>query len=799
MMDSKRVLVVAYLMLAGSIASSFDSQSPTNVAGHRRVSPPPTVPGGVYKPDAPLSDQSFYVHDLGHRCIDFGARDGWALSAPVYIYSCNGTVAQQVRVKEIEVSHDVELRVETLFCIGARGGQVVVGAPLELQHCNESPAQRFALDGDAILMGSQASGPVTRDFTIEPQNDYTPSRTPLVVGTREASDAEYFRFEAVDHSQSWPTTGFIKVSNEVWLDWALSLGWGTVIEIDDRQPLVLQGPFPKEIHAGVTVRGYRKYTYQGHEIRTCAAVPEVVGTFHIAEDRARFTGLRLRGPRTDPRCGRPDGREFDGPESQAIRIDPAATMRIWIDHLDIGYWNGSAVDVRAFSDTVTNQRCPVLPEGSNIQSPLRWCCAAAEFPREESVRAVANFIHHNHAYGVVTGTGGFVLDRANVFYGQRAHSVASDGVLSSGYHAYDNLVLITPTKPHDFDMHGTLHGDISSWYGGVSGDSFDIGWNTFVSTGHKNVFQRGTPCRCTMIHDSVFVQSESDAIETQSENLAKHLVFANTFSATPHPLADLAVADFDGDGVDDVFVGTGAAWYFSSGGQAEWRFLNRMPEHASSLLFGDFDGDGRADAIALHNGDIDVSWGGMSPWQTINATAWTMSDLAVGDIDGDGQADLFLATGAQWFYAPGARNWTPLHFSSYRTPDLRFGHFTHSGRTQVLRVSHGQWQTAELGLSWSNIGSAPASSTSGLVVGDFDGDGRDDVGRDNLGRWEYSSPGRTTGWTTLRQDSRLLTKEPVGRFDSDRKTDVILWNSQHFDYAPSGRNPVQRLSRQNMD
>jgi hypothetical protein len=709
------------------------------------------------------------------------------LGAPVFIYGCNGTVAQQVRVKEIDASHDVELRVQSLFCIGVRGGQVGGGEPLELQHCDDSPAQRFALDGDAILMGSQTSGPVTREFTIEPQNDYTPSRTPLVVGTREASDAEYFRFEAIDRSQTRPTTGFVRVSSEIWLDWAVTLGWGTVIEIDDRQPLVLQGPFPKEIPAGVTLRGYRKYTDQGPEIRTCAAVPEFA--FHIAQDHVRFTGLRLRGPRSDSRCGRPDGREFEGPESQAIRINPTDTMRIWIDHLDISYWNGSAVDVRAGSDSLANQSCPE---------------PALEYPRKESVRVVANFIHHNGwggccGYGVVTGSGAFVLNRANVMYNQRAHSIASDGVRSSGYHAYDNLVLITRTTPHDFDAHGSLQP--GHWEGGTSGDYFDIGWNTFLSTDHKNFMQRGTPCRFTAIHDNVFRQSKSAAIETKSEDLSKHVVFANTYNATPHPLSDLVVADFDGDGVDDVFVGTGAAWYFSSGGQAEWRFLNRMPEHASSLRFGDFDGDGRADVVALHGANIDVSWGGMSPWETINVTAWKISDLAVGDFDGDRYADLFLATGSQWFYAPGGRNWTPLHFSRYRTSELRFGDFKHTGRTQVLRVFKGQWQTAGLGMSWTNIGSAPASSTAGLVVADFDGDGFDDVGRNNspLGRWEYSSPGHTTFWTNLRKDSRPLASQPIGRFDGDRTADVILWNSLRFDYAPSGRDPVQRLSRQNMD
>ena len=45
--------------------------------------------------------------------------------ASVFIYGCNGSVAQQVRIKEIDQdSHDVELRVRDRFCIGVRGKQV---------------------------------------------------------------------------------------------------------------------------------------------------------------------------------------------------------------------------------------------------------------------------------------------------------------------------------------------------------------------------------------------------------------------------------------------------------------------------------------------------------------------------------------------------------------------------------------------------------------------------------------------------------------------------------------------------
>jgi hypothetical protein len=67
---------------------------------------------GFYEGHAPPADGTFYFHDLGHRCVDFGGRDFWRLGGPVVIFSCNGTIAQHVRLKEIDASHDVEFRVQ---------------------------------------------------------------------------------------------------------------------------------------------------------------------------------------------------------------------------------------------------------------------------------------------------------------------------------------------------------------------------------------------------------------------------------------------------------------------------------------------------------------------------------------------------------------------------------------------------------------------------------------------------------------------------------------------------------------
>ena len=738
-------------------------------------------------PSRPLpADGSFYFHDLGHRCVDFGPRDAWHLGAPVFIFGCNGTEAQRVRVKEIDnKSHDVELRVSD-FCIGVKGGQVVVGQPLELQKCNGSPAQRFALDGDSILMGTQTDGRLTREFAIEPDQKRTPNRTSLVVADREVSDAEYFRFESHDPG-ALPTSGFVKVSNEAQLDEALKLGWGTVIEIDPAQPLELgNGPFkpirfPKPIHAGVTLRGYRKYTFQGPEVHTCTTTDQPM--FMITEDNVRITGLRLRGPVNDPRC------QSSNVSAQAILIQATAgevrhVPIVFVDHLDIGYFTASAVDTRGTD--VVQEQCPDQP---------------LEFPRSTPVRVIGNLIHHIarrdpfDSYGSVTGQGAFILNQGNIFYLQYAHHIAADPVATTGYHAYDNFFLSNERKTHDVDMHPTGHVE-----GTRAGDYFDVGWNTFLHTGHENIHDSGTPCRFTAIHDNIFLQSKGAAIVTATTDPTKHVVWANTFKA-PNPTADLAVGDFDGDGIDDVFVGTGAGWYFSSGGQSEWRFLNRMPEHASQLRFGDFDGDGRTDVVALHGAKIDISWGGLSPWQTINVTASLLSDIAVGDFDGDHRSDLFLATGAQWFYAPGGRNWTLFASSSkVHTRDLRFGDFTHEGHTQVLRISasHNWLLVRSIGASWESLGSARDASLNELVVGDFDGDGHADVARLHSNRWEFTSPALGPGWVPLWNTTSPIAGQLVGRFDGNATSDVIEWAGRDFDYAPGGKGPLVRLSRQDM-
>jgi len=379
----------------------------------------------------------------------------------------------------------------------------------------------------------------------------------------------------------------------------------------------------------------------------------------------------------------------------------------------------------------------------------------------------------------------------------------------------DNLFLSETSggASDDVDMHGSK--PPGHWSSGLAGDYFDVGWNTFLKTDTTiaggvvgnfiaNVNQRGYSCRFTEIHNNVFLQSESNAI---TDHFDPPIEYGNSFNAGDPTLGRLLVGDFDGDSVDDVFLATGAAWYYSSGGQAEWRYLNRASEPASALLLGDFDGDGRTDVLTLHGANIDVSWAGISAWRTINTAAGPLAYMAVGDFDGDGRSDLLLANGTQWYFAPGGRNWQPWPGGyTDQISELRFGHFTDKTKTQILRVKNHHWEVTEWGMnSWADLGEAPVDSVSGLVPGVFNSQGFTDLARvipiTNGNsvvayHWQYTSPGHSTSWFEIGEYST----EPilVGRFKGGSQTGLLSWSDKHFYYAPPGQSSFEPLSRQPM-
>jgi len=292
------------------------------------------------------------------------------------------------------------------------------------------------------------------------------------------------------------------------------------------------------------------------------------------------------------------------------------------------------------------------------------------------------------------------------------------------------------------------------------------------------------------------------------------------------------VGDFDGDGVDDVFLATGAAWYYSPRGKAEWRYLaGGRTDRIESLLFGDFDGDGRTDVVGKNGNDLMVSWGGISAWERLNTTSAPISDLAIGDFNDDGFADILWADGttANWYRSSaGSGPFLLANTSSRRVSELRFGHFSICGgghETDVFGMNGGRWSVSCGAISpWASLlVSLTNSIDNSLFVADFDGNGYAGVARatppinlvNGVIGWMWQlSPDGTQDWSShqnyVTSTSACNLTFPdvwnagvvgIGRFDETKKSDILLWGDAYhnnFCIVPGGTGSAQRQSRQDM-
>ncbi|MFD5447474.1 trypsin-like serine protease [Streptomyces sp. NPDC127100] len=266
-------------------------------------------------------------------------------------------------------------------------------------------------------------------------------------------------------------------------------------------------------------------------------------------------------------------------------------------------------------------------------------------------------------------------------------------------------------------------------------------------------------------------------------------------------------SDFDGDGRSDVGVlydngatATGgfsaSLWSFTSTGagfggpQRKWDSADFGSWNASrsKAFSGDFDGDGRTDVGVLYDngaradgtGNRTALWTFTSTgsgfgkpvkvWDSADSGSWTWSrsEVVTGDFDGDGRDDVGV------LYDYGAR----ADGGGNRTGLLTFTS-TGSGFGKPVLA----WDSADGG-SWTWASSKPVS-------GDFNGDGRGDVGvlydygvrADGGGNrtalWTLTSNGAGFGkpakvWDSADSGSwRWASSKPVsGDFDGDGRTDV---------------------------
>jgi len=314
-----------------------------------------------------------------------------------------------------------------------------------------------------------------------------------------------------------------------------------------------------------------------------------------------------------------------------------------------------------------------------------------------------------------------------------------------GYHG-----ALFNTYTHSFDVHGTANcpeipGESIPIWGSIFGGTHHI-WNCgdagiqfwYLSNAWQyrkdnDIKLRGKPAISAVIDKNVFPHSsQDDAIDLNTKTnvtIGQNVYKVDTFG-------QYGVCDFDGDGVDDLFLATGASWWFSSFGEFHWSYLGPKNDRLENLRFGYFDGDNRCDVLAEEtNGRWVISSGGTGEWKPLGNFGVPLKEVQFGRFDPrvrDHRKNVTLQTthafrrrnDGQWFVTPLSRpNWQAVQSSSFPLKQLRFGDFTGDGVTDVLAVEGGRWAISESATGpWRRLNANLGDAVENLYIANMDAD-----------------------------------------------------------------------------
>ena len=270
--------------------------------------------------------------------------------------------------------------------------------------------------------------------------------------------------------------------------------------------------------------------------------------------------------------------------------------------------------------------------------------------------------------------------------------------------------------------------------------------------------------------------------------------------------------DFNGDGRSDILWRSTTGQFSDWLGQANGGFVGNdanafttVPISWTIVGTGDFNGDGRDDVLWRNSNGQLSDWlananGGFTPNDanafTTVPTSWSV--VGVGDFNGDGRDDiLWRNTNGQLSDWLGQANggFTPNDANAFTTVPTNWhvagvGDFNGDGRDDILwRNDAGQlsdWLGQANGGFTPNDANAFASApTSWHIVGtgDFNGDGRDDIlwrsDTGQLSNWLGQANGGFVG-----NDANAFTTVPtswtvvaVGDYNGDGRDDILWRNS----------------------
>ncbi|RPI78063.1 MAG: hypothetical protein EHM45_06880, partial [Desulfobacteraceae bacterium] len=254
--------------------------------------------------------------------------------------------------------------------------------------------------------------------------------------------------------------------------------------------------------------------------------------------------------------------------------------------------------------------------------------------------------------------------------------------------------------------------------------------------------------------------------------------------------------DFNSDGKTDIgFVYNNGVRFYLSNGQGGWTKINDIQndlcpsagywaEAYTPMVTGDFDGDGKTDVARLSINGLRVYFAdGQGGWTRKDAItgnycvspipqqlSWSagLCPVTTGDFNGDGKTDVAIVhiNGVYVFLSTGRANWVRIKdipdlginqgfvdYSGGLKFPLAIGDFNGDGKTDIGRIHDNgiRFYTTDGRDGWVRMDNlndfgAASSFENGcadypMVIGDFNGDGKTDVGRvlDNAVIRLYSS------------------------------------------------------------
>lgn len=199
---------------------------------------------------------------------------------------------------------------------------------------------------------------------------------------------------------------------------------------------------------------------------------------------------------------------------------------------------------------------------------------------------------------------------------------------------------------------------------------------------------------------------------------------------TPNVAATTSIADIDGDGLSDIFVGGQPSSVFLNQGDGQFA-LGGSPA-GDGLMVADLDGDGKPEMIGTDGTNILIWKGTGDPSYsgapiTISPSGGAIfipNSLAIGDFDGDGKPDLLFR--GLILFNQGNLQFTQVSLPAAAEEPFLVADFNHDGKLDFVSA-----ETTFLNAG-NRTFTAVANNVSfygafGLAQGDLNGDGYPDI------------------------------------------------------------------------